>query len=217
MKKTPTELNAEAIRNRVRRDLNYQDASQNVALGGLACTWIDALLKELAMCKVALHEVDFAYEPGFPVLRDLSIVMEAGRTTALVGATGSGKTTVVKLMFRFYDIDSGSITLDDVDIRKLPLRDLRTAFGLVSQDVFLFHGTVAANIAYGRPQATHAEIRHAAEMMDRYVVDHMGDRLTGTLAGMMRVNLKFAILFVSYLLGLTLIFSITLLISAFSM
>jgi len=115
---------------------------------------------------VAFNDVNFAYERGFPVLRDITIEMPAGTTTALVGATGSGKTTIVKLMLRFYDTDSGAVTLDDVDIRKLRLRDLRRSFGLVSQDVFLFHGTVADNIAYGKPHATMEEIRHAAEIAE---------------------------------------------------
>lgn len=140
---------------------------------------------------VALHDLSFSYVPGFPVLRDVMIEMPAGRTTALVGATGSGKTTVVKLMLRFYDIDEGSLTLDGIDIRKLPLHDLRTAFGLVSQDVFLFHGTVAENIAYGRPQASLHEIRHAAEVAEAHdfimalpqgyetIVGERGQKLSG--------------------------------------
>ncbi len=140
---------------------------------------------------VAVHDVSFAYEPGFPVLRDISMVMEAGRTTALVGATGSGKTTLVKLLFRFYDVQAGAITLDDIDVRKLRLRDLRRAFGLVSQDVFLFHGTVAENIAYGRPNASRAEIRHAAEVAEAHdfimelpqgyetIVGERGQKLSG--------------------------------------
>ncbi len=140
---------------------------------------------------VAFHNVGFAYEPGFPVLRDVTLEMAAGKTTALVGATGSGKTTIVKLMFRFYDVGEGSITLDDVDVRKLRLRDLRNAFGLVSQDVFLFHGTVAENIAYGRPNASGEDIRRAAEVAEAHdfimelpngyetIVGERGQKLSG--------------------------------------
>ena len=140
---------------------------------------------------VQFQAVSFSYDTGFPVLCDIDLDMEAGRTTALVGATGSGKTTIVKLMFRFYDVDEGTITLDDTDIRKLRLRDVRSAFGLVSQDVFLFHGTVAENIAYGRPSATASEIRHAAEVAEAHdfimelpngydtIVGERGQKLSG--------------------------------------
>ena len=140
---------------------------------------------------VVFEDVSFAYTPGFPVLRDISLEMAPGRTTALVGATGSGKTTVVKLMLRFYDVGDGVVRLDGLDIRKLRLRDLRRAFGLVSQDVFLFHGTVAENIAYGKPNASRDEIRHAAEVAEAHdfimdlpdgydtVVGERGQKLSG--------------------------------------
>lgn len=140
---------------------------------------------------VAFDAVSFAYESGFPVLRDVTLAMPAGKTTALVGATGSGKSTVIKLMFRFYDAGGGAIKLDDIDIRKLRLQDLRRAFGLVSQDVFLFHGTVADNIAYGRPNASKDEIRRAAEVAEAHefimslpngydtIVGERGQKLSG--------------------------------------
>jgi len=140
---------------------------------------------------VGFHGVGFSYESGFPVLRDVTLEMGAGKTTALVGATGSGKTTIVKLMFRFYDVGEGSITLDEVDVRKLRLHDLRNAFGLVSQDVFLFHGTVAENIAYGRPGASNDEVRRAAEIAEAHdfimelpngydtIVGERGQKLSG--------------------------------------
>ncbi|MEM6797659.1 MAG: ABC transporter transmembrane domain-containing protein, partial [Acidobacteriota bacterium] len=92
--------------------------------------------------EVRFEGVSFAYEAGFPVLRALDLELAAGRTTALVGATGSGKTTVLKLLLRFYDPDSGRLTLDGYDLRELRLPDLRSAIALVSQDVFLFHGSV---------------------------------------------------------------------------
>jgi len=89
-------------------------------------------------------------------------------TTAFVGSTGSGKTTLIKLLFRFYDVGSGSITLDGIDLRDMPQQDLRSAMALVSQDVFLFHGTVRENIAYGRPEATVDEITEAATLAEAH-------------------------------------------------
>ncbi len=118
--------------------------------------------------ELTLRTVEFAYDRGFPVLHDVSLDMPAGQTTALVGATGSGKTTIVKLALRFYDVDGGSVAVDGMDVRDLRLRDLRRTFGLVSQDVFLFHGTVAENIAYGDPGATMADIRHAADVAEAH-------------------------------------------------
>jgi len=116
--------------------------------------------------EIRFDGVSFSYREGHPVLRDLDIEAEAGKTTAFVGATGSGKTTVVKLLLRFYDVDTGKITVDGHDLRDLKSRDLRRAFGLVSQDVFLFHGSVRDNIAYGRPDATEDEIRAAADIAE---------------------------------------------------
>ena len=117
---------------------------------------------------IALTGVDFSYTDGHPVLRDVSIEIPAGETTAFVGPTGSGKTTLIKLLLRFYDPDAGSVTLDGVDLSELQLSGLRRAMALVSQDVFLFHGTVAENIAYGMPDATDAEIRRAAEIAEAH-------------------------------------------------
>ena len=146
---------------------------------------------ELVAGHVRFDGVEFAYRTGFPILHGLSMGMEAGKTTALVGATGSGKTTIIKLLLRFYDVDRGSISLDGHDICGLHLRALRTSIGLVSQDVFLFHGTVAENIAYGKLEATPAEIRHAAEIAEahefvmdlpeRYdtIVGERGEKLSG--------------------------------------
>lgn len=118
--------------------------------------------------ELALESVEFAYEQGFPVLHDVTIAMPDGQTTAFVGATGSGKTTVIKLLLRYYDVDEGAVTLDGVNTADIALSELRSAFGLVSQDVFLFHGSVAENIAYGNPNATMAEIREAAQVAEAH-------------------------------------------------
>jgi ATP-binding cassette, subfamily B, bacterial len=110
--------------------------------------------------------VDFGYGDRTRLLSDLSLQMPAGKTTAIVGSTGSGKSTLVKLLLRFYDVDSGVIRLDGHDLRELSLYDLRRSIGLVSQDVFLFHGTVLENIVYGRPGATLEEVEHAARIAE---------------------------------------------------
>jgi len=112
--------------------------------------------------ELALERVSFAYPGRPPVFDGLSLVLPAGGTTAIVGATGAGKSTLVKLLLRFYDPDAGRVTLDGLDLRELALPDLRGAIGLVSQDVFLFHGSARANVAYGKPDASDAEIVAAA-------------------------------------------------------
>ena len=104
--------------------------------------------------RVEFHGVDFAYDAGYPVLENVDLLIEPAKTTAFVGSTGSGKTTLIKLLLRFYDVDGGHVTLDHEDIRDMPQSDLRNAMALVSQDVFLFHGTVEENIAYGKPDAS---------------------------------------------------------------
>ena len=111
---------------------------------------------------VRFEAVDFSYEAEKPVLRDFSIGVETGRKIALVGPTGAGKTTVVNLLTRFYDIDGGRICLDGVDIRDIKKDDLRHSIGIVLQDTVLFTGTVRDNIRYGRLDATDGEIRQAA-------------------------------------------------------
>lgn len=112
--------------------------------------------------EMTLHEVSFGYLPGQPVLSGMSLQIPAGQTVALVGATGSGKTTIAKLIARFYDPQSGSVTLDGVDLRLLAQADLRHHVVMVTQENFLFSGTVADNIRFGRPQATDAQVRAAA-------------------------------------------------------
>ena len=141
--------------------------------------------------QVTFDRVGFAYRPGFDVLRDLDLELEAGRTTALVGATGAGKSTVLKLLLRFYDVGQGRVLLDGRDLRRLHLGDLRAAIGLVSQDVFLFHGTVRDNLAYGRPEASFDELVRAARIAEAHdfvtalpegydtVVGERGQKLSG--------------------------------------
>jgi len=116
--------------------------------------------------EVELQQVSFAYKGRAQVIDRLSLHIPAGKTIAIVGATGSGKSTLVKLLLRLYEVQAGTITLDGVDIKDLRLRDLRRAIGLVSQDVFLFHGTVLENIAYGSPGATPQEVTIAAQIAE---------------------------------------------------
>jgi ABC-type multidrug transport system fused ATPase/permease subunit len=112
---------------------------------------------------VALSEVTFGYLPGYPVLSGMTLTVPAGQTVALVGTTGAGKTTIAKLIARFYDPDRGSVTLDGVDLRALSQAELRRHVVMVTQENFLFSGTVADNIRFGRPEATDAQVRAAAE------------------------------------------------------
>jgi ATP-binding cassette subfamily B protein len=116
--------------------------------------------------EVKFNDITFAYKDRLPVVKDLTLHIPAGKTIAIVGSTGSGKSTLVKLLLRLYEVHSGTITLDGIDIQQLNLRDLRRAIGLVSQDVFLFHGTVAENIAYGSLEATEEEITKAAKIAE---------------------------------------------------
>ncbi len=108
----------------------------------------------------------FAYDEAGPAVRDLDLELPAGRTTAVVGPTGSGKSTLVRLLLRFYDPDEGRVTVDGHDVRDLDLGDLRRMTGLVSQDVYLFHGTVRENIAYGRPDAPLEDVVSAATVAE---------------------------------------------------
>jgi ATP-binding cassette subfamily B protein len=112
---------------------------------------------------IRFENVTFAYVPGEPVLRDVSFEVLPGQRVALVGATGSGKTTIVNLLLRFYDVQEGRITIDGVDIRQLDLATLRGMFGLVLQDVYLFSGTIAENISLGHPAVTPEHVRRAAD------------------------------------------------------
>jgi ATP-binding cassette subfamily B multidrug efflux pump len=121
--------------------------------------------------RVAFEHIWFSYNPEQPLITDLSLVAEPGSTVAIVGPTGAGKTTLVNLIMRFYELDRGRITLDGVDIATVPRAALRSNIGMVLQDTWLFHGTIRENIAYGRPTATEEEIHAAAEAtyVDRFV------------------------------------------------
>ena len=114
-------------------------------------------------CKVEFDHVHFGYDPEKPVIKDFSAKVTEGQTVALVGPTGAGKTTMVKLLMRFYDVQSGSIKIGGHDIREFARDDLRSMFGMVLQDTWLFHGTIRDNIRYGKLDATDEEVEAAAK------------------------------------------------------
>nr|WP_051807229.1 ABC transporter ATP-binding protein [Actinoplanes subtropicus] len=119
--------------------------------------------------RVAFEDVSFRYLPDKPLIDNLSLAVEPGQTVAIVGPTGAGKTTLVNLIMRFYDVDSGRITLDGVDINEMPREELREQIGMVLQDTWLFGGTIAENIAYGADSFDMAKVQAAAEAAH---VDH---------------------------------------------
>lgn len=150
-----------------------------------------ALPTESVAGQVIFEDVHFKYSNGVDVIKGLDLSIGAGQTIAIVGATGAGKSTVIKLLLRFYDVTQGKITLDGHDLRDLDLNDLRSAIGLVSQDVFLFHGTVRENIAYGTFGANDDDIINAAKVAEAHefimalpqgyntIVGERGQKLSG--------------------------------------
>lgn len=140
---------------------------------------------------VKFDDVRFKYKSGGDIVKGLTFDIRAGKTAAIVGATGAGKSTIVKLLLRLYDVDTGSITVDGHDIRDLKMRDLRSSIGLVSQDVFLFHGSVRENIMYGSFDATEEDVIEAAKIAEAHdfimdlsegydtIVGERGQKLSG--------------------------------------
>jgi ATP-binding cassette, subfamily B, heavy metal transporter len=126
---------------------------------------------------VRFEHVNFAYDPSRPILHDVSFEIPAGKTVAVVGPSGAGKSTLARLLYRFYDIGSGSLTIDGQDVRQVTQGSLRQAIGIVPQDTVLFNDTVEYNIAYGRPGATRAEVEGAARAA------HIHDFISGTPKG----------------------------------
>jgi ATP-binding cassette subfamily B protein len=144
------------------RILDVLDAEPTIIDGN------DAIDPHVVKGRITFDDVTFSYEPGYEVLRRINLEVEPFKTTAFVGSTGSGKTTLIKLILRFYDPDTGSVLLDGTELTDLSQHDIRDAMSLVSQDVFLFHGTVRDNISYGVPEATDDAVYAAARTAEAH-------------------------------------------------
>ena len=123
-----------------------------------------ALPLNVSDAAIRFDNVHFAYDPARPILKGISFDVPAGKTVAIVGPSGAGKSTISRLLFRFYDIQSGSIEIDGQDIREVTQQSLRAALGMVPQDTVLFNDTIYYNIAYGKPDAPEALVHQAAEL-----------------------------------------------------
>ena len=167
------------------RVMNLLDTPITIHSGNLL------LPRETIRGAINIENITFAYQHRQPVIQNLSLEIPAGKTIAIVGSTGSGKSTIVKLFLRFYEVQQGKITLDGIDIKNILLTDLRKSIGLVSQDVFLFHGTVKDNIAYGSSHVSIEEIIAAAKIAEAHefitqlpqgydtIVGERGQKLSG--------------------------------------
>ena len=129
----------------------------------------DGVLPHEARGNIRFEDVDFSYDKNSPLIQGLNIDVKQGQNVAIVGPTGAGKTTIVNLLMRFYDVDKGRILIDGVDYATLSREEMRRQFGMVLQDTWLFRGTIAENVAYGKPDATREEIIAAC---DRAYCDH---------------------------------------------
>ena len=118
---------------------------------------------------MTFDHVDFAYDPNKPLIQDLNFEVKAGQTVAVVGPTGAGKTTLINLLMRFYDVDKGAIRIDGIDTKSMSRSDVRSLFGMVLQDAWLYQGTIADNIRFGKLDATDYEVVDAAKTAN---VDH---------------------------------------------
>ena len=130
---------------------------------------VDEALPEVFHGEVTFEHVDFAYSPDKPLIKDLNFTVKAGQTVAIVGPTGAGKTTPINLLMRFYDVNAGAIKIDGVDTKKMARSDVRSLFGMVLQDAWLYEGTIADNIRFGKLAATDYEVVDAAKTAN---VDH---------------------------------------------
>lgn len=146
----------------------YRRYEELMAVAPAVADGADAVAAGTIEGRVAFEDVSFSYNGKDPVLRRFSLDIPCGKTVAIVGPTGAGKSSVASLLLRFYDIQAGCITLDGRDIRQYTLSSLRRSIGIVQQDVFLFSDSIRENIAYGRPDATEQEIIEAAKLADAH-------------------------------------------------
>lgn len=146
----------------------YRRYEELMAVAPAVAEGADAVAAGTIEGRVAFEDVSFSYNGKDPVLRRFSLDIPRGKTVAIVGPTGAGKSSVASLLLRFYDIQAGCITLDGRDIRQYTLSSLRRSIGIVQQDVFLFSDSIRENIAYGRPDATEQEIIEAAKLADAH-------------------------------------------------